>query len=99
MSRYGTYLGFSLPLNTLAALVASRPSVWPLASTTYHLRSIVLPLGTNVDIFLLPLEKPCAKTDARPSENSLRTAHLPMPNAHGPDFHPLPNNSVRVRTT
>src|SRR3954453_14724313 len=47
---YGTYRGFSLPLNTLAALVASRPRVWPLASTTYHLRSILLPLGTNVDI-------------------------------------------------
>src|SRR5487761_600034 len=51
---YGTYWGFSLPLSTLAALVASGPSVWPLASTTYHLRSIFLPLGTNVDISLPP---------------------------------------------
>src|ERR1017187_10450112 len=51
---YGTYWGFNLPLSTLAALVASRPSVWPLASTTNHLRSIFLPLGTKVDISLLP---------------------------------------------
>src|SRR5271157_3423155 len=54
MSMYGTYWGFSLPLSTSAALVASRPSVWPLASTTYHLRSMSLPLGTKVPISLLP---------------------------------------------
>src|ERR1700733_1708981 len=54
---YGTYRGFSLPLSTLAALVASRPSVWPLASTTYHLRLMSLPLGTKVDILFLPLEQ------------------------------------------
>src|ERR1035437_6146980 len=54
---YGTYWGFSLPLRTLAALVARRPRVWPLASTTYHLRSIFLPLGTKVDISLLPSVK------------------------------------------
>src|ERR1035437_1322867 len=54
MSMYGTYWGFSLPLSVLAALVARRPSVWSLASITYHLRSISLPLGTKVDISLLP---------------------------------------------
>src|SRR6266700_2041604 len=85
---YGTYWGFSLPLNTLAALVASRPRVWPLASTTYHLRSILLPLGTNVDILFLPLDQFSGRIDARPSKNSLRTAHSPMPNAHGPNFPP-----------
>ena len=46
-----------MPLSTLAALVARRPSVCPLASTTYHLRLISLPLGINVDISLLPSKK------------------------------------------
>src|ERR1039458_2805095 len=53
MSMYGTYFGFVLPLSTIAALVARRPKVCPLASTTYHLRLISLPLGINVDIALL----------------------------------------------
>src|SRR5581483_4571243 len=88
MSMYGTYLGFSLPLNTLAALVASRPSVWPLASTTYHLRSIDLPLGTNVAIVFLPLDQRSGKTDVRPSKISSRKARLPMPKAHGLRFPP-----------
>src|SRR5215469_17639807 len=68
MSRYGTYWGFSFPLRALAALVASRPRVWPLASTTYHLRSILLPLGTNVDILFLPLDQLSGPTDARASK-------------------------------
>src|ERR1017187_5705413 len=55
---YGTYWGFSLPLSKSAALVARRPSVLPLASTTYHLRSISLPLGTKVPISLLPSKHP-----------------------------------------
>src|ERR1700757_1212676 len=63
---YGTYLGFNLPLNTLAALVASRPRVWPLASTTYHLRSMSLPLGTNVDILFLPLDQFCRRANPGP---------------------------------
>src|ERR1035437_6554574 len=62
---YGTYWGFSLPLKTLAALVASRPRVWPLASTTYHLQSIFLPLGTKVDISLLPSVKNSLSLPAR----------------------------------
>src|SRR3954464_9955120 len=65
---YGTYRGFSLPLKTLAALVASRPRVWPLASTTYHLRSILLPLGTNVDILFLPLDQLSGRTDVWPAK-------------------------------
>src|SRR5215472_12364508 len=76
MSMYGTYFGFSLPLSTLAALVASRPRVWPLASTTYHLRSIVLPLGTNVDILFLPLDQCSGRTDVRPSKNSCRAQRV-----------------------
>src|SRR3569833_20825 len=87
MSMYGTYLGFSLPLRTSAALVASRPRVWPLASTTYHLRSISLPLGTKVLISLLPSY-----------QKLRRKAPLPTASAHGHNFHPLPNNPVRVRT-
>src|SRR6266568_2257576 len=88
---YGTYWGFSLPLSTSAAFVASRPSVWPLASTTYHLRSISLPLGTKVPISLLPSlclyhYQNCGAMRLCPRD--LRTGH---------DFHPLPNKSVRVR--
>src|SRR5664279_4116362 len=60
MSMYGTYWGFNLPASTLAALVARRPKVWPLASTTNHLRAIFLPLGTKVDISLLPSIKTCS---------------------------------------
>src|ERR1700758_5598603 len=95
MSMYGTYWGFSLPLSTLAALVARRPRVWPLASTTNHLRSIFLPLGTKVDISLLPLPRRLAGTGPLPQP---RKARLPARIAHGPKFHPLPNNPVRVRT-
>src|SRR4029079_9825033 len=80
--------GFSLPLRMSAALVASRPRVWPLASTTYHLRSMSLPLGTKVLISLLPLE----------TQQLRRKAPWPMASAHGNKFHPLPNNPVRVRT-
>src|SRR5215469_3461161 len=71
MSMYGTYRGLSFPLSTLAALVASRPSVWPLASITNHLRSISLPLGTNVDILFLPFEPAFRPIDARPVEINL----------------------------
>src|SRR5580692_12625101 len=84
---YGTYWGFSLPLRTLAALVASRPRVWPLASSDLHLRSILLPLGTNVDIFFLPLEQFFGRANIG-LQNLQRTARLPMPNAHGPKFPP-----------
>src|ERR1035438_1925368 len=110
MSMYGTYWGFSLPLSTLAALVARRPSVWPLASTTNHLRSIFLPLGTKVPIALLPSLKTCPRRPnlavirvARPAAHSIpaktlaQKAHLPTPKAPGL-FYPRPNKSVRVRT-
>src|SRR5215469_16453907 len=83
MSMYGTYLGFNLPLSTSAALVASRPRVWPLASTTYHLRSISLPLGTKVLISLLPSKN--AKTAAQSA--------LPMASAHGKNFPPTSKQS------
>src|SRR5215469_9154835 len=88
MSMYGTYLGFNLPLSTSAALVASRPRVWPLASTTYHLRSISLPLGTKVLISLLPLK----------TRKLRRNAPGPMHLHMGFHIHPLPNTPVRVRT-
>src|ERR1700744_4836187 len=52
MSRNGVYFGFLLPLSTLAASVARRPRVLPLASTTNHLRSISCALGIYVDIAL-----------------------------------------------
>jgi len=44
------YLGLFLPANLLAASVARRPSVLPLASTTNHLRVISCELGKYVDI-------------------------------------------------
>src|SRR5271163_4627896 len=50
MSIKGVYLGFFLPLRVLAASVARRPSVLPLASTTNHLRVISCELGKYVDI-------------------------------------------------
>src|ERR1700722_12414535 len=50
MSMKGVYLGFFLPLRVLAASVARRPSVLPLASTTNHLRVISCELGKYVDI-------------------------------------------------
>src|ERR1700684_1415146 len=50
MSIKGVYFGFSLPANLLAASVARRPSVLPLASTTNHLRVISCELGKYVDI-------------------------------------------------
>src|ERR1700761_4696565 len=95
MSIYGTYFGFSLPLRTLAALVASRPRVWPLASTTYHLRSMFLPLGTKVDIFLLPLTLP-DRAHSRP-RNTSRKARDPMPNARVETAPTRQTNLVRVR--
>src|SRR5580692_335382 len=81
MSIYGTYLGFSLPLSKLAALVANRPSVWPLASTTYHLRSISLPLGTKVDISLLPSNARPPQSLPAVSTNPMRKALTPTQNA------------------
>src|SRR5258707_8086170 len=50
MSIKGVYLGFFLPLRVLAASVAKRPRVLPLASTTNHLRVISCELGKYVDI-------------------------------------------------
>src|ERR1035437_8778054 len=91
-SMYGTYCGFSLPLNTSAALVARRPSVLPLASTTNHLRSTFLPLGIKVPISLLPSKR--LKNPKKPAQSALARANP----AHGPNFHPLPNKSVRVRS-
>src|SRR5579863_3326119 len=88
MSMYGTYWGFSLPLSTLAALVASRPSVSPAASITYHLRLTSLPLGIKVDMSLQSLKT-----------QSSRKTRSPTPKKRGPSkFCPLPNNSVRVRS-
>src|ERR1700743_2582360 len=54
MSRKGVYFGLRFPLSTLAASVARRPRVLPLASTTNHLRSISCALGMYVDISLSP---------------------------------------------
>src|ERR1700689_2394306 len=50
MSIKGVYLGFFLPANMLAASVAKRPRVLPLASSTNHLRVISCELGKYVDI-------------------------------------------------
>src|ERR1700678_2273117 len=46
----GVFFGFFLPANILAASVAKRPRVLPLASTTNHLRVISCELGKYVDI-------------------------------------------------
>src|ERR1700752_3119636 len=53
----GVYLGFFLPLRVLAASVARRPRVLPLASITNHLRVISCELGKNVDIVNLLLQE------------------------------------------
>src|ERR1700761_2667515 len=50
MSIKGVYFGFFLPARVLAASVARRPRVLPLASTTNHLRVISCELGKYVDI-------------------------------------------------
>src|SRR5215216_112170 len=48
----GVYCGLFLPVSTRATSVAKRPTVWPAASTTYHLRfsASPSPLGKYVDI-------------------------------------------------
>src|SRR5215469_13183259 len=60
-SRNGVYLGFSLPERMRATRVASRPSVCPAASTTYHLRAISCPLGKRVDMLQTPENKNAKK--------------------------------------
>src|SRR3954470_11477406 len=52
MSIKGVHCGLRLPDRTLATSVASRPTVCPAASTTYHLRfsASPVPLGKCVDI-------------------------------------------------
>src|SRR5688572_29002369 len=52
MSMKGVYLGLFLPERMRATSVASRPTVCPAASTTYHLRFSARPspLGKYVDI-------------------------------------------------
>src|ERR1700722_11380113 len=58
MSIKGVYFGFFLPANMLAASVAKRPRVLPLASTTNHLRVISCELGKYVDIVTSSPKKP-----------------------------------------
>src|SRR4051812_25055819 len=38
MSTFGVYVALCLPRKTIAIFEARRPSVWPVASTTYHSR-------------------------------------------------------------
>src|ERR1041385_5150883 len=38
MSTFGVYVGLCLPRSTIAMRDARRPSVWPVASITYHSR-------------------------------------------------------------
>src|SRR5579862_8637496 len=61
VSKNGVYRGFSLPMRMRATCEARRPSVCPLASTTYHLRTISPSLGKYVDIGTLPDLKKAAK--------------------------------------
>jgi hypothetical protein len=77
------------------------------------LRSIFLPLGIKVLIALLPSKTPVSNKTARPQQlprrkpqcgganpkNPAQSALTRAKSAHGPNFHPLPNKSVRVRTT
>src|SRR5215471_20220039 len=60
-SRNGVYLRFSLPERMRATRDASRPNVWPDASTTYHLRAISCPLGKRVDMLQTPENKNAKK--------------------------------------
>src|SRR5215204_6893875 len=52
VSRKGVHSGLRLPVRIEATSEARWPSVWPLASTTYHFRlpASSLPLGKYVDI-------------------------------------------------
>src|SRR5690349_16369847 len=52
MSIKGVHCGLRLPLRMEATSDARCPTVWPLASTTYHFRlpASSLPLGKYVDI-------------------------------------------------
>src|SRR3712207_1580833 len=50
VSTWGVKIGFSLPRRRLAALTATRPSTWSLASMIHHLRGTSLALAENVFI-------------------------------------------------
>src|SRR5215831_3542276 len=60
--RNGVYFGHSFPIRMRATCDASRPSAWPEASTTYHLRATSPALGKYVDILL----SQNMKTERRP---------------------------------
>src|SRR3954453_1561901 len=57
MSMCGAKVGLFLPRRYWATRVASRPSVWPLASTMYHWRpaSASAAVGVYVLVFILSL--------------------------------------------
>src|SRR3712207_6735291 len=48
VSTWGVKIAFSLPRRRLAALTATRPSTWLLASMIHHLRGTSLALAENV---------------------------------------------------
>src|ERR1700761_8382559 len=85
----GVYLGLSLPLRMRATRLATRPNVWPEASTTYHLRAIS-PLGKYVDILQSPR---CVKTAKEPLSSVALKAQRTSRRADAE----LPKNSQRFK--
>src|SRR5271154_6162695 len=79
MSIKGVYLGFFFPASILAASVARRPRVLPLASTTNHLRVISCELGKYVDIVpVLPENLPFGHALHTAAKNSRPATALPQ---------------------
>jgi len=48
VSTCGVNVGLCLPRSTFATSAANLPTVWPSASTTYHLRSTLAAFAMNV---------------------------------------------------
>src|ERR1700691_1427075 len=84
MSINGVYLGFFLPANMLAASVAKRPRVLPLASTTNHLRVISCELGKYVDIVTSSPRRTLVRTRIAHRRKNLRPATA-LPQTKGSD--------------
>ena len=73
-SMCGVYSGRCLPRRMLAMVTASRPTIWSVASITYHRRSIVCGLAMKVvmsgPVRLIPYETlkigdPCPRVKGR----------------------------------
>src|SRR5438105_2232926 len=91
--RCGVYIGLCLPRSTFATLAASRPNVWPLASTMYQLAVIsdglalyVFP-GSGISLVLhrnlhQPLRRGKAQTNCRALEQRVDPLQRPATATH-----------------